>query len=254
MWWGADNNKLSMKRVMILLLVVVISLHERTSAQEQIVTAFNAIPLVNLPYLGTKMDWKQEPVRSFYFPVSLWKESLNLNLWTDMGLTVPIVKKDSDFFTDSSIYRRLNPSNGAFYLGVIFIGAGDDGKNILITATSSGSYIDALEVKIGGLYVVSPQYWYLYVKQFKISADMQVTVYRLKPTSTTPIMFGSNTEVLTEIHAQRIDEIYQIDTSGRFVKTGKIKYQPKYYPLSTFYDNEINFWDGDEVPECEEEE
>ena len=243
----------NMKRVKISLLVMSITCCWYLSAQDRIAIAFSALQPVSLPYYGIKNDRPLEPMRNYHFPVNLWKDRLNVNLWKDLNLTIPMVLNSDFFFDPSDIYRRLAPSNGDYHLGIIQLGAGDDSKKMLVTATSSGAYIDALEVNVRGVYVVSPQYWYLHVKQFKISADMQVTVYRLKPTSTTPIMFGSNTEVLTEIHAQRIDEIYQIDTAGRFVKTGKIKYQPKYYPLSTFYDNEINFWDGDEVPECKEE-
>jgi len=219
---------------------------------DNISIAFRAIPSVNLPYYGIKIDQILEPQRRYHFPVSIWGNSLNVNLWKDLGLTIPLEKNSNDFFHSSAIYRKFTPSNGSYYLGIVDIVLGDDLKKMLVTATNTGEYIDALEINVAGGYWVDglQSFPWLHVKQFTIDADMKVTVYRLIPTSSTPIMFGANTEILTTINAQRIDEIYQIDSTGQFIKTGEIKYQPKDYPVSTFSDVSINFWEGDEITVC----
>ena len=234
-----------MKKIITSLFIIVFSCGQ-LPAQTQIVAVFNATPSVNLPY-GTNIGHSQGPQHYYHFPFMLWGNSLNINLWNDLGLTVSIVNNSNDPYIDCTIYSRFTSSNGNYYLGLIGIGAGDDWKGILITATTTGAYIDALEVSVsGGYWVDGLQSIDLYPKQWKIDTNMQVTVYRLKPTSS--IMFGANSTVLSTIHAQRIDEIYQINSLGQFIKTDEILYQSKNYPLSTFSDEAVNIWDGGEVP------
>ena len=138
-----------MKKI-ILLLSLMVFFGGKLLAQADVVTAFTAIQPVNLPYYGTKTDGLQKPQLVFHFPAALWGSRLNINLWKDFGLTVPLI--DNEFVDWVSIYRRFIPSNGSYYLGVIAIGVGDNGKRMLVTATSAGAYIDALEVSVGGYY------------------------------------------------------------------------------------------------------
>ena len=242
-----------MKRIITLLSMTLFSFGQISFGQipaiADIATTFDIIPSASLPYYATKTDRRQEPICSRGFPSSLWGNSFNVSVWQDLGLTIPLVyNNDEDMQVFCSIYRRFTPSNGNYYLGAIEISPGDNWKIMLVTATNTGVYIDALEVNVSGYYSQGSQYWDFHVKQWKIDANMQVTVYRLKPTSSTPIMFDENPTILSTIHAQRIDEIYQINSSGQFIKTGEILYQPKNYPLSVFYDTSVNIWEGNEVP------
>ena len=75
---------------------------------------------------------------------------------------------------------------------------------------------------------------------------MRVTVYQVKPTSTTPIKF-EDTSLQTKMNAQRIDTRYQIDETGHIKKIKEIKYQPQDYMVLDFTENR-NIWDGKEQP------
>ena len=84
------------------------------------------------------------------------------------------------------------------------------------------------------------------IKQWKIDADMRVTVYQVKPTSTTPIRF-EDVSPQTKMNAQRIDTRYQVDETGHIKKVKEIKYHPQDYLVLDFTGNR-NIWDGKEQP------
>ena len=129
-----------MKRI-ITSLSFIVFVCSQLSAQSKIADAFTAIPSVNLPYYGTKTDQRQYPQRSYGFNFTLWGNSLNVNLWSDLGLTVPLANgaESSPFCT---IYRRFIPTNGSYFLGAIDIVPGDNWKKMLVTANSTGAYED----------------------------------------------------------------------------------------------------------------
>ena len=144
---------------------------------------------------------------------------------------------------DCSIFRRFVPTNGQYFVGVINLGLVDYATKRLITATPDGEFIDCLEVSVFGYTRTGVG---ITIKQWKIDADMVVTVYQVKPTSTTPIRF-EDTSPQTKMNAQRIDTCYQIDETGHIKKIKEIKYQPQDYMILDFTGNR-NIWDGKEQP------
>ena len=144
---------------------------------------------------------------------------------------------------DCSIFRRFSPTNGQYFIGVVYLGLVDNTRKLLVTATSEGEFVDFLEVSVQGFTKTGVE---ATIKQWKIDADMRVTVYQVKPTSTTPIRF-EDTSPQTKMNAQRIDTRYQIDETGHIKKIKEIKYQPQDYMILDFTGNR-NIWDGKEQP------
>ena len=180
-----------------------------------------------------------EPYASIYFPYKTWGNKLDMSYWIDYGLTISVPLAEDG---DCSIFRRFVPSNGQYLIGVIDLGIMDYIRKYLITATPEGEFIDCLEVSVFGYTRTGAG---VTIKQCKIDADMRVTVYQIKPTSTTPIKIDTSPQ--TKMNAQRIDTRYQIDETGHIKKIKETKYQPQDYMILDFTGNR-NIWDGKEQP------
>lgn len=223
-----------MKKSIILLLILITTFS--VTAQKDYSYRLRAIPITNIPFNGTKID---RPQRSYALKFQSFP-SLNANMWKDIQLTIPILP-GSEGWQFSGLDRRFTPTNGNYYVGLIYFGVSDFNKKMLFTLTSNDNYIDALEIYAQS----SIKDNNVYVKQFKIDTNMRVTVYQLKPTSTTPIMLYS--KVTFPLRAQRIDTVYQIDSNGRFSLVRQTLYQPQNYSEDAFTSPDVNIWDGTEI-------
>ena len=214
------------KKILITILLSIFFLSQAEAQIGDIKRVFGMTPLTQLPYKGVMGK--------------TWGNKLDMSYWIDYGLTISVPLAEDG---DCSIFRRFVPSNGQYLIGVIDLGIMDYIRKYLITATPEGEFIDCLEVSVFGYTRTGVG---ITIKQWKIDADMVVTVYQVKPTSTTPIRF-EDTSPQTKMNAQRIDSRYQIDETGHIKKIKEIKYQPQDYMILDFTGNR-NIWDGKEQP------
>ena len=201
--------------------------------------AFLMVPFTQLPYEGIAEEALIKPRASVFFPYKTWGDKLDTTLRLDYGLTISVPIDDGD----CSIFRRFSPTNGQYFIGVVYLGLVDNTRKLLVTATSEGEFVDFLEVSVQGFTKTGVE---ATVKQWKIDADMVVTVYQVKPTSIVPIKF-EDTSPQTRMNAQQIDTRYQIDETGHIKKIKETKYQPQDYMVLDFTGNR-NIWDGKEQP------
>ena len=234
------SNYIFMKKEILITILLGIFFLQQTGAQITTTKeAFQAVPSTKLPYEGIARESLIPPRASVFFPYKVWGNKIDTSFWIDCGLTLSTPIDDGD----CSIFRRFVPTNGQYFVGVINLGLVDYATKRLITATPDGEFIDCLEVSVFGYTRTGVG---ITIKQWKIDADMVVTVYRVKPTSTTPIRF-EDTSPQTKMNAQRIDTCYQIDETGHIKKIKEIKYQPQDYMILDFTGNR-NIWDGKEQP------
>ncbi|WP_455496628.1 hypothetical protein [Coprobacter sp.] len=229
-----------MRREILITILLSIFFLQQTGAQ--ITTAkkaFQTVPSTKLPYEGIAGESLIPPRASVFFPYKVWGNKIDASFWIDYGLTVSTPIDDGD----CSIFRRFVPTNGQYFVGVINLGLVDYATKRLITATPEGEFIDCLEVSVFGYTRTGVG---VTIKQWKIDADMRVTVYQVKPTSTVPIKF-EETAPFTKMNAQRIDTRYRIDETGHIKKVKETKYQPQDYLILDFTGNR-NIWDGEEQP------
>ena len=228
------------KKILITILLSIFFLSQAEAQIGDIKRVFGMTPLTQLPYKGVMGETLIEPYASIYFPYKTWGNKLDMSYWIDYGLTISVPLAEDG---DCSIFRRFVPSNGQYLIGVIDLGIMDYIRKYLITATPDGEFIDCLEVSVLGSTNTGVG---ALIKQWKIDADMGVTVYQIKPTSTVPIKF-EDTAPLAKMNAQRIDTRYQVDETGHIKKIKEIKYQPQDYMILDFTGNR-NIWDGKEQP------
>ncbi len=119
-------------------------------------------------------------------------------------------------------------------IGLEWSGAGDHLKNILITVSPEGEFIDAIDVIVRGTHRLAG---YIHVMQWQLDENMKVTTYRIKPTQTTPIPWDNQA---SSFHGQRIDTEYQVTSQGQFVKLNEVKYVPKTYTYQYLADENSN--------------
>ena len=227
------------KEILITILLGIFFLQQLNAQINNVKDAFLATPFTRLPYEGRAQETLIEPQTSVYFPYETWGNKIDASFWIDYGLTISTPIDEGD----CSLFRRFSPSNGDYFIGGIILGLGDYLKKLLITATPEGEFIDCLEVSVFGYTRTGAG---VTIKQWKIDADMRVTVYQIKPTSTTPIKI-EDTSPQTKMNAQRIDTRYQIDETGHIKKIKETKYQPQDYMILDFTGNR-NIWDGKEQP------
>ena len=227
------------KEILITILVGIFFLQQLNAQINNVKDAFLMVPFTQLPYEGIAEEALIKPRASVFFPYKTWGDKLDTTLRLDYGLTISVPIDDGD----CSIFRRFSPTNGQYFIGVVYLGLVDNTRKLLVTATSEGEFVDFLEVSVQGFTKTGVE---ATVKQWKIDADLVVTVYQVKPTSIVPIKF-EDTSPQTRMNAQRIDTRYQIDETGHIKKIKETKYQPQDYMVLDFTGNR-NIWDGKEQP------
>lgn len=189
-----------------------------------------------LPFTCEKECLNSQPV------IGIAKEfhgNLPIYSYKDLGATIQTNFKNDECV----IFRRLQPTNGNYYLAALRIGASNWQKRILVTFDSQDAkVIDLIECEI---YLAMNEGW-LYTKQWKVDENMQVVVYAIELISPEKVMFGTD---FPPIQAQRVDTHYQISPEGKFTRTKEVRYKPKTYTKAYLEDRTKNFWDGTETVE-----
>ena len=113
-------------------------------------------------------------------------------------------------------------------------------STLLVTYDLNGNQLDWVEV--------NAEFGDIKLKQYKITPEMKLFVYELKPTSPTPIYYYEDyiQKKVASLNARRIDTVYQIDDNGKVNKLSEKKYQPKDYSMTTLETADI--WNGNETP------
>ena len=117
-----------------------------------------------------------------------------------------------------------------------------ENRHFLVTLDSNYQMIDTLEVATGGYHHVP-----IYTKQYRLNADLTLTVYDLEQTSD-KILRYYQLDQFDSFEAQRVDTHYTIDKNGKFVKGKEIRYKPRTYKLEELYQKGHGIWDGTETP------
>ncbi|WP_180951524.1 hypothetical protein [Alistipes sp. cv1] len=122
----------------------------------------------------------------------------------------------------------------------VSLGEADVTSTLLVTYDLNGTQLDWVEV--------DAKFSDIKLKQYKITPEMKLFVYELKPTSPTPIYYYEDyiQKKVASLNARRIDTVYQIDDNGKVNKLSEKKYQPKDYSMTTLETADI--WNGNETP------
>ena len=126
--------------------------------------------------------------------------------------------------------------------GIEIFAAGVLQRHILAIYDAKGTLVDQLECAIYG--ESAKDGLPLWIKQFRIDADMTVTIYELKADRQKSLNFWDQFE---SVNAQRLDTQYKIDDTGHFYKKSELHYQPKAYSITELTDPEKNIWVGNET-------
>lgn len=193
------------------------------------------VPATTLPFVCEKKCPQPQPIMAV---VKEYFGNLPIYTYEDLGATIKTSFKNED----CSIFRRLQPTNGNYYLAVLGIGITDWQKRILVTYNSQNAkIIDFIECEI----YFAGEEW-LYTKQWKVDENMQVVVYAINLISPEKVMFGTE---FPPIQAQRVDTYYQISPERKFSRTKEVKYKPQTYTKAYLEDRTKNFWNGTETVE-----
>lgn len=209
-----------------------------------IICLISVITIAQIPYSSIPFEGSRSGSISYMphaFTCNNWPIENN-NVWTNFQLSIsdamPSIEDGGWYYYD--YYRSFQTGNNNYTLSLILIGAMDYNKDMLVTKTPNNDYIDAIEVGIQ----LSTKQKNVIVKQYKIAGDGTITVYLLRPTRNTSIMVYD--DVYFPINAQRIDTVYEIDSTGHFDQISQTLYAPQNYTEYQFSNENYNIWDGTE--------
>lgn len=175
---------------------------------------------------------------------ALTETSFENFVWIDLALTqketIKIDLSKGSIWAIESMIRKFQTDTEYILFSARF-GQFDFVKEILVTIDKNGNYIDSIAVGAA----ISGNIDYCYPMKWEITEDMTVKTYQLKPTSSTPILYTSDTP--DSIHAERIDRTYKIDSNGKFTEVEKKFYNPKNYTKEKFLDKSYDISTGNEI-------
>ena len=124
------------------------------------------------------------------------------------------------------------PSDNYILAFVEYSGAIDAGTGYLISLDNNCDVVDQLEVAVYNGSMMA--------KQFRIDRDGRITVTRLVPDDTNPVLFTK----FVEMDGHRVDETFIVDSNGKFVKQGEEKFASKHYSYEMLdMKHGKNLWD-----------
>ena len=183
--------------------------------------------LETLPFFKSKTMRLPDPV---YAVVDDETANLPIFLYRDLGLQ----EKFKDPNTECILCRKFQ-MNDNFDFVALDILISEWSKQLLATYRN-GELIDYIECEIS--------WTFLFIKQWRITAEKEIIVTSLNVESSTPI---SGLSDFDKVNAQRIDTYYKVDDSGKFYETKQVKYKPQVYTKAYLEDRNKNIWEGDEV-------
>lgn len=186
-----------------------------------------------------------EPMPSMSFPIyTLTETSFENFVWKDLALTqketLEINLSKGVVWPEESMIRKFQIDTEYILFSAMF-GAFDFVKEVLVSIDKNGNYIDSIAVGAA----ISGNIDYCYPMKWEITEDMTVKTYQLKPTSSTPILYTSDTP--DTIHSERIDRTYKIGSNGKFTEVEKKFYKPQNYPKEKFLDKSYDISTGNEI-------
>jgi len=192
-----------------------------------------------VPFYGARLQSKQgPPQRAVYFPIDKWEGKIKANTWLDWHLTKPTGNIPDRYY----INRRFNPSTGDYLAGMIYGLHPALSCTFFITATKSGDYIDAIETSFS--FTDQAHKGNVFLKQFIITADMNLIIYHIKPETNRDIDITDYNP--SSFRGTRTDITYQIGSNGKIKKVKEVIYKPATYTLEYLSDQDKNIWEGKE--------
>ena len=214
-----------MKKIIFLFLLCMTCIFS-VNAQFTVQRAFSRIDFSSLPYTFYKDCSFDE-----YFTVENPNNIIPDKLYLNFQLTEYHLARDYPEAM-GTLSKKFNLGNDV-YLGLVDFGGALEWQTFsLITANSAGSIIDTLEVSVMSGWIMP--------KQFKITENREVIVYRLVPTSSTSIRMSN----FRYVDAYITETVYQIDMAGQFIKMSE-KRTPnsRTYTRDELNDKKTNLWD-----------
>jgi hypothetical protein len=131
------------------------------------------------------------------------------------------------------------PNSNNKLLVVAFGGSTDWETYVICVVNPSGNVLSSLECEVRVMDV--------YVKQFRITADCEIIVTTIHPSSETSIPFAT----FTSFQGYRSDVTYSIDAQGQFIKTTAYISASKTQTYTRQYlqDKSKNLWESNESME-----
>ncbi len=131
-----------------------------------------------------------------------------------------------------SMLKKFHLGNDT-YLGYILVGGlGEPISFCFITVDRNFNIVDTLECTI--------KYTNIPVKQFRINENKEVFVYQLVPTTSTSIPL----ETFQQVDAYITCTVYQIDSTGKFIKMSEKRTQnSRTFTRDELNNKKTNLWD-----------
>lgn len=145
--------------------------------------------------------------------------------------------------SDMSYYCNLqfdNPAHQNNYLLISLNDAGDFRTRILASVDPDGNINDFIDARITS----ASKYGTAAIMQYRITANGDVIISRIVPTSTTSIPLGD----LKDFHGYRQDTTYRLDQNGKFQIINTVKFVPQLYTAQMISAQDYNVWNGNETP------
>ena len=224
-----------MRKIFLIVFLLFAFFVESTVQAQTIKEVIEGVPVLptptaNVPKQSQKWIYIQKEDRKF--PDIIYR---------DFQRTKPETYSDPDkeeFCVGCFQFRK--PGNSNYTTLGVNVGQSDARNMLLVTYDFNANQIDWVEVEV--------KFSDIKLKQYKITPEMKLFVYELKPTSPTPIYFYEDyiQKKISSLNAQRIDTVYQIDDNGKVNKLSEKKYQPKDYSMTILETADI--WNGNETP------
>ena len=193
------------------------------------------------PYLAARNTPNPEEVWTYHYILG---EGL-FTFYRDLNLRQP--SEEVFYGIDvCSVHRKFAQPNTSYPIAVIQVGLIDQFVTYLVSIDHSGAIKGVLEGEVAGPVSNGDL---IFVKQWRIDQvgdHLEVTVYRLIPTASQPVLFGTT---ITTLRMRREDRVYRLDSESRFHLVSTIDYSPRDYTLEELSDIERNIWDGGEYLE-----
>ena len=245
-------NKNKMKHLFIVIATLML-VSINTMGQHK---AKDLIPLMGLtseyPYFIPKIGLSNENRNDWDKDYSLLitnndADSLGAVLYGDMGNLMI----DNNVSIETAFWRRFKPIPSPICPNIILVGItnGADATRLLLASYDNNyNFIEAIEVHNNGYAInIDDGDGWIISKQFKLMYGGDLYIYELKSTRSTPVVYG----VLTSsdyINCQRIDYKYSLNIeTGKFILKSKTDYIPQDYPISYFYREGTDIWNGTET-------
>ena len=195
-------------------------------AQYSVLSAFEKISFINLPYEAGKNNLRIQSVG-----ITNPNNVIPNKLYKDFQCT-DYVLASSEPELNPILFGKFQVPNSNWIIGAVtFGGATDLQTTNLIVVDKQGNIKSVLESEI--------QFGLIASKQFRIASDGKVIITKLVPTSSTSVKFCD----FNQISAYRVDESYLINSSGIFVKEGEKKYGTKNYTKSQLDTMNNDLWE-----------